>query len=161
MTGKSYNVLFLCRQLGQEHSRRSAGRALGQGSPYRLQRSSFPRGNVHPLALDLLDGCIYAPPICAAKAGTSSLRRAHQLWISCSPSAIRQRANYARSGLAILSQRIGVSQTRLPLSVPMNSAGRCSAMLIGNWRHLPLDKLDRMALKRQIEDIGRSLAEHP
>ena len=55
MTGKSYNVLFLCRQLGQEHSRRSAGRALGQGSPYRLQRSSFPRGNVHPLALDLLD----------------------------------------------------------------------------------------------------------
>ena len=133
----------------------------GKGRFIGYSAVSFPRGTCIRSPLICSTGWIYAPPICAAKARTSSHRRAHQLWISCSPSAIRQRANYARSGLAILSQRIGVSQTRLPLSVPMNSAGRCSAMLIGNWRHLPLDKLDRMALKRQIEDIGRSLAEHP
>jgi len=56
MIGKSYNVLFLCTS---NSARSILAEVLvehwGKGRFIGYSAVSFPRGNVHPLALDLLD----------------------------------------------------------------------------------------------------------
>ena len=56
MPAKTYNVLFLCTgKLGAKHHGRGAARTLGRGRFRAYSAGSFPKGEVHLLALDLLE----------------------------------------------------------------------------------------------------------
>jgi protein-tyrosine-phosphatase len=54
--GQVYNILFLCTGNGAKHPCRGVDQSLGSGPVQRLQPAGrFPKGALHPLALDLLE----------------------------------------------------------------------------------------------------------
>ncbi len=164
MSGKLYNVLFLCTG---NSARSILAEVLldrwGEGRFKAYSAGSFPKGEVHPLALDLLERLRlpaaglrskgwdeFARPgapvmdfvftVCDQAAGEiCPVWPGHPLtahWGVPDPAAAegseaeKQRA--FRDALRMLENRIKL------------------------FVALPIDRLDRMALKRGIDDIGRS-----
>ena len=163
MRERSYNVLFLCTG---NSARSILAEVLiehwGKGRFNGYSAGSFPRGIVHPLALDLLE---------ARHLRTHGLRS--KSW-----------NEFARPGAPVMDfvftvcdqaagevcpvwpgnpviAHWGVSD---PAAVDGTEADRRRAFLdtylalenrIKVFIALPIDKLDRMALKRSIDEIGR------
>ena len=163
MTNKTYNVLFLCTgnsarsilaEVVVEHWGKE--RFVGYSS------GSFPRGTVHPLALDLLDR-LHLP--------TEGLRS--KSW-----------DEFARPGAAVMDFVFTVCDQAAGEVCPMwpgnpitahwgipdpaavegtedqrrqafRDAYRQLEARIKLFIALPIEKLDRMALKRRADDIGR------
>jgi arsenate reductase (thioredoxin) len=162
--GKTYNVLFLCTG---NSARSILAEALlerwGKGRFRAYSAGSFPKGAVHPLTLDLLERLSlpttglrskswdeFARPdapvmdfvftVCDQAAGEiCPVWPGHPVtahWGVADPAAaagseIEQRRGF-RDALRILENRIKL------------------------FVALPIDKLDRMALQRRVDDIGRS-----
>lgn len=162
MTDKVYNVLFLCTG----NSARSilaecVLERLGHGRFRAYSAGSFPRGSVHPLALDLLRRQNYpvetlrskswdefaapgAPPldfvftVCDNAAGEvcpiwpGQPMTAH--WGLPDPAAAT--GNAAEQGLAF-AETLRMLRNR-----------------IGAFVNLPIASLDKLALQRRLQDIG-------
>jgi protein-tyrosine-phosphatase len=164
---KTYNVLFLCTgnsarsilaEVLIEHW--GKGRFIGHSA------GSFPKGAVHPLAVDLLerlrlrtDGLRskswneFARPgasimdfvftVCDQAAGEvcpvwpGNPITAH--WSVPDPAAVEGSEDQRRQAFRSSCRQL---ETRIKLFVA-----------------LPIDKLDRLAIKRQADDIGRSFVE--
>jgi arsenate reductase (thioredoxin) len=164
---KTYNVLFLCTgnsarsilaEVLIEHW--GKGRFIGHSA------GSFPKGAVHPLAVDLLerlrlrtDGLRskswneFARPgasimdfvftVCDQAAGEvcpvwpGNPITAH--WGVPDPAAVEGSEDQCRQAFRDACRQL---ETRIKLFVA-----------------LPIDKLDRLAIKRQADDIGRSFVE--
>lgn len=167
MIEKTYNVLFLCTgnsarsilaEVLIEHW--GKGRFIGHSA------GSFPKGAVHPLAVDLLerlrlrtDGLRskswneFARPgasimdfvftVCDQAAGEvcpvwpGNPITAH--WGVPDPAAVEGSEDQCRQAFRDACRQL---ETRIKLFVA-----------------LPIDKLDRLAIKRQADDIGRSFVE--
>ena len=98
---RPYNVLFLCTG---NSARSILAEAIlnkdGSGRFNAFSAGSFPKGQVHPEALRMLDGLGYRTGNSGRRAGTSSPKRVHRRSISSSPFAIMRRAKPARFGRA-------------------------------------------------------------
>lgn len=167
MTDKTYNVLFLCTG---NSARSILAEVLiehwGRGRFAGYSAGSFPRGSVHPLALDLLDRLHlrtdglrskswneFARPgapimdfvftVCDQAAGEvcpiwpGNPITAH--WGMPDPAAVEGNEDRRRQAFRDALRQL---ETRIKLFVS-----------------LPLHKLDRMAIKRQADEIGRSVVE--
>jgi arsenate reductase (thioredoxin) len=161
-----YNVLFLC---SGNSARSILAEALiehwGKGRFNGYSAGSFPRGAVHPLALDLLE---------SGRLPTRGLRS-------------KSRNEFARLGAPAMDFVFTVCDQAAgeacpvwpgnpvtahwgvpdPATVIGSEAERCRAFLdaylalenrIKIFVALPVDKLDRMALKRKVDEIGRRAA---
>jgi len=166
MTERTYNVLCLCTG---NSARSILAEALiehwGRGQFRGYSAGSFPRGSVHPLAIELLEWlCLrtegmrskswdeFARPgapvmdfvftVCDQAAGEvcpiwpGNPITAH--WGVPDPAAVEgteiERRNAFREALRVLEARIKL------------------------FVALPIDKLDRMATKREVDQIGRVVA---
>jgi arsenate reductase len=167
MTDQTYNVLFLCTG---NSARSILAEVLvehwGKGRFNGYSAGSFPKGSVHPLALDLLD-------------------RLHLRTVG-----LRSKSwdEFARPGAPIMDFAFTVCDqaagevcpvwpgdpVTAPWGIPdpativgsddqqrqaFRDAYRQLETRIKLFAALPIDKLDRMALKRQVENIGCSLVE--
>lgn len=164
MAGKIYNVLFLCTgNSARSILAESLVTHWGEGRFRGFSAGSFPKGEVHPLALDLLrrlglpsegfrskswdEFAVPGAPamdfvitVCDLAAGEvcpvwpGNPITAH--WSVPDPAAVMgsetERRNAFRDALRILERRIKL------------------------FASLPIEKLDRLALKREADAIGRS-----
>ena len=166
MTDKTYNVLFLCTG---NSARSILAEVLiehwGKGRFYGFSAGSFPRGSVHPLALDLLDRLHLRTDGLRSKSWNEFARPSAPImdfaftvcdqaasevcpiwpgnpitahWGIPDPAAVEGNEERRKAFRGALRQL----ETRIKLFVS-----------------LPLDKLDRMAIKRQADEIGRSVVE--
>jgi protein-tyrosine-phosphatase len=169
MDEKSYNVLFLCTG---NSARSILAEVLvehwGKGRFNGFSAGSFPKGTVHPLALDLLD---------RLKLRTSGLRS--KSW-----------DEFARPGAPVMDfvftvcdqaageicpiwpgnpvtahwgvpDPAGIEGTDDQRRQAFRDAYRQLETRIKLFIALPIDKLDRMAIKREIDDIGSIGAGEP
>jgi protein-tyrosine-phosphatase len=169
MDEKSYNVLFLCTG---NSARSILAEVLvehwGEGRFNGFSAGSFPKGTVHPLALDLLD---------RLKLRTSGLRS--KSW-----------DEFARPGAPVMDfvftvcdqaageicpiwpgnpvtahwgvpDPAGIEGTDDQRRQAFRDAYRQLETRIKLFIALPIDKLDRMAIKREIDDIGSIGAGEP
>jgi len=169
MTGKSCNVLFLCTG---NSARSILAEVLvehwGKGRFIGYSAGSFPRGNVHPLALDLLDRLhLRTANLCSKSWDEFASPGAPVMdfvFTVCDQAAGELCPIWpgnpvtAHWGVSDPAAVIGSDEQRRQA---FRDAHRQLEARIKLFVALPLDKLDRMALKRQVEDIGRSLAEQP
>lgn len=162
MNGRVYNVLFLCTG---NSARSILAEALiehwGGGRFKGYSAGSFPRGSVHPLAIDLL-ASLHLP--------TQGLRS--KSW-----------NEFARPGVPVMDfvftvcdQAAGevcpiwpgkpitahwgvpdpaVEGTEIERRNAFREAFRALENRIKLFTSLPIDKLDRMAIKRQVAQISR------
>lgn len=167
MTARVYNVLFLCTG---NSARSILAEALiehwGRGRFKGYSAGSYPKGAVHPLTLDLLDRLRlptaglrskswdeFARPdapvmdfvltVCDQAAGEicpvwpGQPITAH--WGIPDPAAVEGTGEQCRRAFRDAAQRL---EARIKL-----------------FAALSIDKLDRLALKRHVDEIGRSEAE--
>jgi protein-tyrosine-phosphatase len=102
MSGRTYNVLFLCtgnsaRSIFAECPLRQLGKGILNG----FSAGSFPKGEVHPLALRLLREQGFSTAGLRSKSWMNMPRQAHRQWILCLRSATRLLAGFAPCGLVI------------------------------------------------------------
>jgi arsenate reductase len=169
MTGKTYNVLFLCTG---NSARSILAEVLielwGKGRFIGYSAGSFPRGSVHPLALDLLDGLHLRTDGLRSKSWDEFARRGAPVMdfvFTVCDQALGEVCPVwpgnpvtAHWGVPDPAALVGSDEQRRKA---FRDAHRQLEARIKMFVALPIDKLDRMALKRQVEDIGRSLAEQP
>lgn len=163
MTDKTYNVLFLCTG---NSARSILAEVLiehwGKGRFNGFSAGSFPRGTVHSLALDLLDRLNLRTSGLRSKSWDEFARRGAPVmnfvftvcdqaagevcpiwpgnpitahWGLPDPAAVEGPDDRRRQAFREAYQQL---ESRIKLFVA-----------------LPIDKLDRMAIKRHADDIGR------
>jgi len=99
MTDPMFNVLFLCT--GNSARSILAERLIerwGQGRFRGFSAGGHPKGEVHPLALELLRRNNYSTEGLRSRTGRSSPSPARRGWISCSRSATAPPTRCARYG---------------------------------------------------------------
>jgi protein-tyrosine-phosphatase len=168
VTAKTYNVLFLCTG---NSARSILAEVLldhwGKGRFKGYSAGSLPRGSVHPLALDLLE----KPHL-----PTSGLRS--KTWQEfAQPSAPRMDFVFTVCDQAAgevcpvwpgnpVTAHWGVPDPAAALGTESErrKAFREAYLMLENriklFVALPFDKLDRMAIKRRVDQIGRRIVAH-
>ena len=163
------NVLFLCTGNSARSILAEAYlNAAGKGRFAAYSAGSHPAGKVNPFALELLRKNRMPTAGLRSKSWDEFARPARRRWISYSRCATTPPAKSARSGRGSRSRaHWGVAD---PAAVEGSDADKRRAFLrayaelstrINMFLSLPLDKLDRLALKKKLEEIGRAGQETP
>ena len=163
---KTYNVLFLCTG---NSARSILAEVLldhwGKGRFKGYSAGSFPRGAVHPLALDLLDEIAFADRR-AAQQELGRIRPAGRAGNGFRLHRLRPGGGRGLSGLAGQpgDRALGRARSgrRAGTEAERRRAFREAYLMLETriklFVALPIDKLDRMAMKRRVDQIGRRIA---
>jgi arsenate reductase len=164
MTARVFNVLFLCTG---NSARSILAEALlnhwGEGRFRGYSAGSFPKGAVHPLALELLRS-LDLPTAGLRSKSWSEFARADApvmdfVFTVCDQAAGEVCPVWPGNPVTAhwgIPDPAAVEGTEAQQRAAFRDAYRRLDARIKLFVSLPLDKLDRMALKREAERIGRS-----
>ena len=163
MADRRYNVLFLCTG----NSARSIMAEVlvehwGRGRFWGFSAGSFPKGSVHPLAIELLDRLQFSTAYLRSKSWDEFSRAGSPVmdfvFTVCDQAAGEACPVWPGNPI---TAHWGVPD---PAAVE-GSAEQCAQAFRDTLRALenriklfvalPVDKLDRLAIKREVDDIGR------
>jgi len=150
------------RQFGAEHHGRSAARPLGQGTVQRLSAGSFPRGAVHPLALEELERH-HLPTTGLRSKSWDEFARAGApvmdfVFTVCDQAAAEACPVWPGSPV---TAHWGVPDPAAVdgMEAEQRKAFRTAYLALENrikiFVALPIDRFDRLAIKRQVDELGR------
>ena len=164
MADKVYNVLFLCTG---NSARSILAEALldhwGRGRFKGFSAGSFPKGEVHPLTLRLLDKLGMSLPNARSKSWDEFARPGAPVmdfvFTVCDQAAGEVCPVWpgnpvtAHWGVPDPAAVEGTEETQM---AAFRQAFRLLDARIKLFVSLPMEKLDRMAVKRQVDEIGRT-----
>lgn len=164
----TYNVLFLCTG---NSARSIMAEALinhwGRGRFRGYSAGSFPKGRIHPLTLGLLDRLGLALPNARSKSWNEFARAGAPVmdfvFTVCDQAAGEVCPVWpgdpvtAHWGVPDPAAAEGTEEERM---AAFRDSFRLLDARIKLFLSLPLEKLDRLALKRKADEIGRKAAEN-
>jgi len=164
VTAEPYNVLFLCTG---NSARSILAEALmdhwGKGRFKGYSAGSFPRGSVHPLALELLER-LHLPTMPLRSKSWDEFARPGApvmdfVFTVCDQAAGELCPIWPGNPITAHWGVPDPASVEGPLAQRVDafrSACRALENRIKLFVALPLDKLDRMAIKRDVDEIGRA-----
>jgi arsenate reductase len=162
-TGRIYNVLFLCTG---NSARSILAEALvehwGNGRFRGFSAGSFPKGAVHPMALELLERLRLPVIDLRSKSWDEFARHGAPVmdfvFTVCDQAAGEVCPIWPGNPITAhwgIPDPAAVNGTEDQRRLAFREAYRQLEARIKLFVALPIDKLDRMAVKRQVVDIGR------
>lgn len=164
MTGKNYNVLFLCTG---NSARSILAEVLighwGRGRFRGFSAGSFPRGMVHPLALDLLER-LELPTTGLRSKNWNEFARPDApvmdfVFTVCDHAAGEVCPVWPGNPITAhwgVPDPVEVEGTEEQRRQAFRDAHRQLETRIKLFVALPIDKLDRMSIQRRADEIGKS-----
>jgi arsenate reductase len=161
---KTYNVLFLCTS----NSARSILAEFliehwGRGRFHGFSAGSFPRGSVHPLALDLLERLRLPTADLRSKSWNEFVRPGAPVmdfvFTVCDQAADEVCPIWPGNPITAhwgVPDPAAVAGTDERRRQAFRNAHRQLESRIKLFVALPIDKLDRMSIQRRAEEIGKS-----
>jgi len=164
---KTYNVLFLCTG---NSARSIMAEALleywGKGRFEAYSAGSFPKGAVHPVALDLLEKSHLPTGRLRSKSwdefatpGAPQMDFVFTVYDQAANEACPVWPGNPMTAHWGVPDPASVEGTEVEKNRAFRIAFQALETRIKLFVALPLDKLDRMAIKRNVDDIGRSPAD--
>jgi arsenate reductase (thioredoxin) len=164
---RTYNVLFLCTG---NSARSIMAEALlehwGKGRFEAYSAGSFPKGAVHPMALDLLEKSHLPTGGLRSKSwdefATPGAPQMDFVFTVCDQAANEACPVWPGNPMTAhwgVPDPASVEGTEVEKNRAFRIAFQALETRIKLFVALPLDKLDRMAIKRNVDDIGRSPAD--
>ena len=162
--GKTYNVLFLCTG---NSARSILAEVLierwGRGRFHGFSAGSFPRGSVHPLALDLLERLRLPTADLHSKSWDDFARPGAPVmdfvFTVCDQAADEVCPIWPGNPITAhwgVPDPAAVEGTDEQRRQAFRNAHRQLESRIKLFVALPIDKLDRMSIQRRAEEIGKS-----
>jgi arsenate reductase (thioredoxin) len=166
VAGRTYNVLFLCTG---NSARSILAEVLvghwGQGRFKGHSAGSFPKGAVHPLALELLDKLNLPTGGLRSKSWNEFARRGAPvmdfIFTVCDQAAGEVCPVWPGNPVTAhwgVPDPAAVHGTEAAQRRAFRHAHHALENRIKLFVALPIDKLDRMAIKRSVDEIGRCSA---
>ena len=163
MDPKIYNVLFLCTGNSARSILAEAliGR-LGKGLFRGFSAGSHPKGAVHPMTLDLLESLGYSTAPCRSKGWEEFARPGAPeldfVFTVCDDAAGEVCPVWPGSPVTAhwgVPDPVAVQGDDIARKRAFVSAYRMLEKRIGLFASLRLEELDRLALKRKVDEIGK------
>lgn len=167
MAEKTYNVLFLCTG---NSARSILAEALvehwGRGRFKGYSAGSFPKGAVHPLALELLERLHLRTEGLRSKSWSEFASRGAPemdfVFTVCDQAAGEACPVWPGNPVTAhwgVPDPAAVEGSEIAKRQAFREALRALESRITLLAALPIDKLDRLAIKRQVDEIGRTQPE--
>jgi arsenate reductase len=167
MVEKTYNVLFLCTG---NSARSILAEALvehwGRGRFKGYSAGSFPKGAVHPLALELLERLNLRTEGLRSKSWNEFASRGAPemdfVFTVCDQAAGEICPVWPGNPVTAhwgVPDPAAVEGSEIAQRQAFRDALRALESRIKLFAALPIDKLDRLAIKRQVDEIGRTQPE--
>lgn len=171
MSDKVYNVLFLCthnsaRSVIAECIMNSLGNTMGRGRFRGLSAGSHPRGAVNPYALELLSTLNYDTSKLRSKSwdefAVPGAEPLDFVFTVCDDAAGEVCPFWPGQPMTAHWGVADPSAVEGPEAVKRQAFAETHRMLyqrIGIFVNLPFDSLDKLALQKRLDDIGRVRSE--
>lgn len=164
MSDRPYNVLFLCTgNSARSILAEAILNRLGAGRFKAHSAGSFPKGAVHPLALDLLQRENHPTAALRSKSwdefATSDAPPLDFVFTVCDQAAGEACPVWPGQPVTAhwgLPDPAATSGTPAEQGLAFADTYRCLERRIGAFVALPLARLDRMALQHRLADIGKA-----
>lgn len=164
MEPRTYNVLFLCTgNSARSVLAEAILNKLGNGRFRAFSAGSQPKGEVHPLAIKLLEAQAVDPSFARSKAwdefAEDGAPKMDFIFTVCDNAAGEVCPVWPGAPITAhwgVPDPAAAEGTEAERSLAFAKAWQMLSNRIQPLLSLPLDKIDRLALERQLEEIGRT-----